>query len=197
MNWFNILSDAPDAEALVVALEAIGRNGNVAVFPEPDHCADEPFPKGYLTAAINLTWRRRGGRFGLDMEIGGAAFAEGLATVSFARDLARATGRAYLFSDCSVYGFSYFMAAPDGAIFYVWLVPNDIDAYDLDPDVLEWPLIVGPDAPLPPTADALPDGLRPQGCDIGDPLRCISFWTETCPRRGRPQPIYRDAATRR
>ena len=117
----------------------------------------------------------RQGRFARDVTVWVRESRE--TSARFCRALAKALGRAVLFSDCSAFPFSYFLADPDGAIWSVLLAIGDDDVMDLAPDYT--PLL------SVPAEEALPE--RPAGAPVS--------WTQDdtmCERHaaGRPCRVF-------
>ncbi len=89
--------------------------------------------------AVNIEWLRRKGRFSLDVNVFGRGFAPHDTPARLCRAVARALGRAVLFSDCSAFGYSYFSAEPDGSIWAQLVVIGD------DDDVMDLAVYAHPD----------------------------------------------------
>jgi hypothetical protein len=115
------------------------------------------------SAAVSIEWLRSRGRFALNILVYCRGVAETETKGGFARGLARALGRAVLFSDCSAFGYSYFSAEPDGAILAQLLVVDEADPDRMDLDAYDHPdprhryprLVFSADEALPPwTRDA-------------------------------------------
>src|ERR1700761_8475922 len=124
----------------------------------------------------------RQGRFARDVTVWVRESRE--TNARFCRALATALGRAVLFSDCSAFPFSYFLADAQGAIWSVLLAIGDDDVMDLAPDYT--PLL------CVPAGEALP--LRA----AGDPVS----WTQDdtmCERyaAGRPCRVFAGPCRRR
>jgi hypothetical protein len=110
-----------------------------------------------------------------------AVFGRGLtlARADLGRAIAIADGRPLLFSDCSLFPFSYFMAREDGAIVSVVVSPADEGAFVLlpqdpaEPDATPRVVLFGPNEPLPRPADP---------AELDPPRRCAVFGGP-CPKR--------------
>jgi hypothetical protein len=153
------------------------------------NAGDLPAETDARTAAIYVEWIRRGGRFGLDIDMFGPGMPRGVTRAQFARRLTRALGRPLLLSDCSLFGFSWFKHDPDGAVWEVVSDTNDANNFDLlcdlppeHPDHYAAVLVYGAHEDLP----ALPanaDEEKTRYCEQegAAALPCGHFWG-ACPK---------------
>ncbi|HET7697155.1 MAG TPA: hypothetical protein VFK57_15695 [Vicinamibacterales bacterium] len=82
---------------------------------------------------VTVEWLLRAGQFRLDLKLWGRAIPPRFTPAALAREIARALGGPLLFSDCSLFPWSYLEATPDGAIWHVVARPNEEDRLDLLP----------------------------------------------------------------
>ncbi len=114
--------------------------------------ANDPPP-----ADVYLEWLERGGD-AISLQIFGPAVKDDAGAGDVGRALALALGMPLLFSDCSLFPFSYLMAREDGAILNVVIRDLDEDGFELlpsdpdDPDHWIPEMVFEADQPLPPPA---------------------------------------------
>ncbi len=178
MQQFYLQADCDDPQDLVPVLQAMTGARDIRLSKQ-DYDADLGEP-----AAVNIEWYRRPGRFGLDVKIWGENIRPGDTEARFARAFAREMGRAALFSDCSAFPFSWFMANPDGAIWYVVTRIGDEDIMDLQNDDPS-----DPDHFIPQlffrAEDALPDTVPKQesaSCDRASDGKLCEIFAMPCPK---------------
>lgn len=193
MTSFHFHADLQDPAKLLAAVAEASGERDVRMLKgwkgaDPD--TGEPIgPQDF--GAVNIEWYRRKGRFSLDVKVFGREFAARETSARFSRAVARALGRPVLFGDCSAFGFSYFMAAPDGSIWAVLLVIGDdddvmdVDTYDHKVPAQCFPrLTYTPIDPLPERALGDPDSWThgDTNCDTPIPGKLCRVFAGPCPR---------------
>lgn len=162
LRTFSLSADLDGVtEGLVEAIKELTSADHLAVLSTWNGCdkttwdlPEELEPSG----DVNVEWLLRAGQFRLDLRIWGRAIPALFTRAQFARALARRACVPLLFSDCSLFPWSYLEATPDGSILHVVLSPNDDDRLDLLPSVPAGPgdtdffvpdVLYGPSDPLP------------------------------------------------
>ncbi len=141
---------------------------------------------------MNIEWARRKGRFALDVSVYAPGYDARETEARFVRAVAKALGRAVLFSDCSPFPYSYFSAEPDGSIQAQILVrdDDDDDIVDVRPSVHDDPrhayprLTFAPDEPLPQKEPGDPDSWThgETSCEMPVPGKPCRTFALACPR---------------
>lgn len=191
MARFHVHSDCPDPADIVGALRSIFAEPDVRLLKSWRHLVtNEPAPHGDEPGPINVEVYRRGGQFALDVEVWGPTFGEGESSAGFARALALALGRPVLFSDCSSFVFSYFLADPKGAIWEALLQIRDDDVMDLDDTSLYPRLVIAADEDLPRRAAGDPESWThgDTSCETYVPGRPCRVFAMECPKRRAHRP---------
>jgi hypothetical protein len=129
INHFYCHVDLDDPAKLAPALRKVSGNEQITIC-KVDHERIEDIPPQGVVAE----WIRREGHFGLDLDVWGPDIFPHETEARWARALAKELGRALLFSDCSAFPFSYYMADPDGSIWYVVIKVDEEDIFDLASD---------------------------------------------------------------
>jgi len=185
MSAFHLLSDLGSVdERLLAPLRAMAggevdarRRDWMDAYAEVDDIPDRP------EAALYLEWVDGPGLFDLQIDIFGPQFRDGLSEAAFARELAQAVGRPFIFGDCDFNPSTWLMAEPDGTIRHVWQkADTPDDRLDLEPDIVAWPVVVGAEDALPPPVAQ--GGLPRATCESRSDW-CVIFHAIGCPRAGR------------
>jgi hypothetical protein len=195
MNNFHFHADLDAPGALVAAAQAASGVRDVRLLRgwQGGARGDGRIAVEEAYGPVNIEWLRRKGRFSLDVHVFGHGLAVRETEARFCRGVARALGRALLFSDCGTNPFSYFLAEPDGSLWRAYIaVQDDIDIVDLvaldtgNREALAPALVAAADADLP----LLPEGVTPdtkyRACDMAEGRPgaldlCHNFGT-SCPR---------------
>jgi hypothetical protein len=157
INHFYCHVDLDDPIKLEPVLRKLSGDDRITIRELDYERIEDKLPEGVV-----VEWTRREGRFGLDLDVWGENIFPRETEARWARALAKELGRALLFSDCSAFPFSYYMADPDGAIWYVVVVIGDDVIMDLlsddpgNPDHFIPELIFGAEEELPERASERP-----------------------------------------
>lgn len=150
MNHFYGNIELDDPEKLAPALRKMSGESRITIREADFNRVEDALPEG-----IVLEWTRREGRFDLEIDVRSRGHFLHETQARWSRALAKEMGGPFLFSDCSAFPFSYYMADPDGSIWYVVVKIGDEDIFDLlsddpnDPDGFPPKLAFRADEELP------------------------------------------------
>jgi hypothetical protein len=203
MNNFHFHADLDDPGALAASVAGVTGHGDVRLLRgwQAGARGDGRIAVEEEYGPVNVEWLRRKGRFSLDVHVFGHGLAVRETEARFCRAMARALGRALLFSDCGANPFSYFLAEPDGSLWRAYIAVLDdldiVDLVELDADnraALEPALIAAAGANLPLLPEDVTPDTRYRSCDMVEPRPGI---VDLCQNFGMPCPQLTLAALRR